>query len=535
MIFFGNRRRFFQFTGGLSLAGLLDAEGRLRARFSLPMRLSNLTPPFLEINVFNPDGSLLTPKALNQTYFLNLNDETLLQPPRKIENGKLLTAIPDSAFAIALKLPVTDFGEVFLYADNQGKGYGEKDFPLNLNRAFAQTRLYRVREFITREREKGIRFGPDIESRLQKAGEYLQSGEKAKYLSERLQWFDRSLSESLWAGEMAVFTKAKQLIQTQSPRQGFLFGANFFGYPRLGRVYIQKFQEVFNFATIPFYWRGFEPVLGEKNFASTDEMVERLRQLNITPKGHPLVWFHSEGIPEFVKGKSFEEIKELIAPRIEEITRHYRGKMNYYDIINEPHGIAWANELKFSLEQFIELTRIASEASRRGNPDTFRIINNCCLWAENISYHHPPQHSPYEYLKRVIEEGIEFEAIGLQLYYPDRDMFEIDRVLERFARLGKPIHITELGVSSATDVDKQSYLKDSTGLWHGPWSEEVQADWIEQFYTLCYSKPYIEAISWWDLADDGNFWPHGGLLRKDLTPKLGYERLKGLITGWQKR
>jgi GH35 family endo-1,4-beta-xylanase len=112
-------------------------------------------------------------------------------------------------------------------------------------------------------------------------------------------------------------------------------------------------------------------------------------------------------------------------------------------------------------------------------------------------------------------------------------MFEIDRLLERFSRLGKPIHVTEAGVSSDPTVDEASYLKEPPGKWHRPWSEEVQADWVEQLYTLCYSKSYIGAIGWWDLTDRGNFWPHGGLVREDMTPKLSYTRLQALLKKWR--
>jgi len=132
-----------------------------------------------------------------------------------------------------------------------------------------------------------------------------------------------------------------------------------------------------------------------------------------------------------------------------------------------------------------------------------------------------------------IESEIPFEAIGLQMYYPEQDMFEINRLLERFSRLGKPIHITEIGVSSDYSIDEGSYLREPKGLWHEPWNQRIQADWLEQLYTICYSKPYIEAISWWDLANYGNFWPHGGLLDSNLEPKLAYWRLSRLIRDWE--
>ncbi|NIR03363.1 MAG: hypothetical protein GTN78_24725, partial [Gemmatimonadales bacterium] len=60
--------------------------------------------------------------------------------------------------------------------------------------------------------------------------------------------------------------------------------------------------------------------------------------------------------------------------------------------------------------------------------------------------------------------------------------------------------------------------------WHGPWSESEQADWITAYATLCYSKPAIEAITWWDFCDPA-FIPHGGLVDEELRPKESYHRL----------
>jgi hypothetical protein len=65
-----------------------------------------------------------------------------------------------------------------------------------------------------------------------------------------------------------------------------------------------------------------------------------------------------------------------------------------------------------------------------------------------------------------------------------------------------------------------------------PWNETIQADWIEQFYTLCYAHPAVEAITWWDFAERGHFWPHGGFLRPDMHPKESYQRLLKLRKSW---
>jgi GH35 family endo-1,4-beta-xylanase len=517
-----NRRQFLYFTGGLTLA-------TATAKTDFSMQGMEIPPSEMEIQVWHPEAKPFAVQSLKELYFLNLEDEPIPPPPRRVEPGKLFSQLPPFPLAIALKLPVLGFGEVVLYADNQGRGYTGADFSLNLNLEFARTRLYRVRQALVNWRKAGISFPKSLESRLEKADSYLRQGETTDSISAKIRWCNQSLAESLWAGEEAIAIAAKQQISQQGLRPNFLFGCNFFGYSQPETEYDRLFQQLFNFATIPFYWRIFEPELGKKNFARTDAMVNWLEGARIVPKGHPLVWFQETGIPDWLADKPYSEIKKLTYQRVLEITRHYGGRIPYYDIINEANGIAWANELNYSLEQFLELTRIASEASRAGFSQVNRIINNCCLWAENVAYDKPPQYSPYQYLKACLEAEIPFEVIGLQVYYPHQDMLEINRLLERFSQLGKPIHITELGVSSATLPDQNAFIKKPSGLWHEPWSEKIQADWIEQFYTLCYSKPYIEAITWWDFSDRGSFLPHAGLLRQDMTAKESFYRLSNLL------
>jgi hypothetical protein len=119
------------------------------------------------------------------------------------------------------------------------------------------------------------------------------------------------------------------------------------------------------------------------------------------------------------------------------------------------------------------------------------------------------------------------------LYYPEYDLFEIDRMLNRFTKLGKTIQITEMSTASQDGVDKQSMRPSAAPGWHGPWSEATQADWAEGIYTLCYSKPQFGAIGWWDFIDLPNhFWSFGGLLHADGTPKQAYHRIAQLQRQW---
>jgi endo-1,4-beta-xylanase len=97
-------------------------------------------------------------------------------------------------------------------------------------------------------------------------------------------------------------------------------------------------------------------------------------------------------------------------------------------------------------------------------------------------------------------------------------------VCERFSKYGKPLHFTETTVVSGP---KKESIWATT-----PEGEQQQAKAVTEFYTVLFSNPAVEAITWWDFTDQ-NAWQAApaGLVRDDMTPKPAYEQLHGLIKG----
>ncbi len=526
-----NRRRFVQISSGAALgAASYHQMGLAQTNPPSP----TLAEPMLELQAWQFNGQPASQSQLERLYFLDAQEHPQRNPVRQVEAGRVRSQPPLLLpFSIGLRLPVEGFGNVTLYADNAGQGYGVADFPLNLNQAFAETRLHRVRTTLEQWQQQGFTVPTNTQQRLQQAEVALARANQASDLNEQLHGWQESLVNSLWAGEEAAIARAQQRIEQQDRRPDFLFGGNFFRYPSGGEIYYQRFRDIFNYATVPFYWRSFEPEPGQPNYARIDSMTEWLHQAGIVAKGHPLVWFHQAGLPNWMREVSFGEMQDKLRSRILDITQRYRGRIAAFDVINEANNVPWANELGYSLDQLMELTDLACRTTKQGNPDATRVVNHCCLWAEDVAKSATPAISPHQFVQNCLAADISFEVIGIQLYYPHQDMFEVDRMLDRFAEFGKPVHVTELGVSSSTALDTGSQIQKPGGRWHAPWSQTVQADWVEQFYTLCFSKPHIAAVSWWDLSDIGNFWPHGGLVDDDMQPKEAYRRLQQLIQAWQ--
>jgi endo-1,4-beta-xylanase len=493
----------------------------------------------LRVRAFDPDGGPCADEFLETLYLTAASGRPFEVRARPGEQGVTTVALPRQRFEIMMILPVRGFGQVYLYADNGGALYPPTGSELLLNYEFARSRAAFVRRYAAAAKSEGVEFSPAFTERLARGEAALSRAAEAKEPAQQAAHANDSLAETMWAGEMAALERARHRIRRQGPRLGFLFGANAFGYAR-SEEYSRRYRGLLNFATLPFYRASTEKVEGKPDYSQAEAILAKMAGTSILTKGHPLVWFHYAGIPEFLKRKSWEELKASCRDYVLRSVVRFRTRIHAWDVINEAHD--WANELGLTHDQLLEMTRLAAETARFADPTCFRVVNSCCTWSEYVATGRNykgemrrPIRSVLEYYHALNDANVPFEAIGLQLYNPLRDMLEIERQIERFFVFDKPIHITELGVPSANEPVKSGEQVRIPGrrVWHGrEWSERIQADWIEQFYTICYSKPQVQAITWWDLADPA-FIPHGGLLQEDFTPKEAYWRLADLLGQWR--
>jgi hypothetical protein len=131
----------------------------------------------------------------------------------------------------------------------------------------------------------------------------------------------------------------------------------------------------------------------------------------------------------------------------------------------------------------------------------------------------------YELLATAKQNGVPFDGIGIQAHEPRTMRFPLDRVqriLDRYATLGKELHITEFTPTSAGDRITGSHLR-------GVWDEAAQAEYAEKFYRVCFAHPAVRAITWWDFSDKNSWRKGGGMLRADMSPKPVHDALKRVI------
>jgi hypothetical protein len=217
--------------------------------------------------------------------------------------------------------------------------------------------------------------------------------------------------------------------------------------------------------------------------------------------------------------------------------------MYAWEVVNEIHD--WANELQLSPEQITEITKLACEVTKDTNPKVKRLINICCPFAEYVQLgkwgdidSKYKQRTPHQFMQDLVDAGVDFNITGQQMYFPYRDLSDTIILIERLEKFGRPVQLTEIGASSGPNANSVATGRLSFPtepyVWHRPWDEELQADWIEGIYKLAYSKKWIEAANWYDFVDPYAWIKNGGLLSSPQgEKKAGYYRLFNLKKYWQ--
>lgn len=487
------------------------------------------------VRMIGADNRPMNAGRLRSLYAADLRLEPARRRSQIGTDGVVAVESPYGRTAFHARVAVPGFGDVWVVADNAGQGYAPAACQLDFVREAAWSHLAKAESVLLPEGELSVA----CKAHLDASRYYLSRPQGDAAGLHHL----TALSHALWAGEMAVVERARHQVGAMPPREGFLFGCNVFSKPG-SHPDSELYRDTFNFGTLPFYLSRVEPTPGDTGYYSyIDLLLDWCEREGIVPKGHPLWWGSRHGRPDWLIGSSWEEIQRQCRRTISRNMRRYAGRIRIWDAINEAHD--WNNGLNLTHEQEVEITRVCCDTMRENDPDSLGIVNICFPYAEYVADGavspttpgpaYDDMFSPLRYFDALLDANVEFDAVGLQIYFPCRDMLSLEGMLEEYRKFGKPVHITELGVRSAPTGRNMVYetffhgdqTDRSEGEWHTQWCQKVQADWLEWFYTLCYARREIKAVTWWDFNDPG-FIPTGGILTQEDLPKEGLFRLRQL-------
>jgi hypothetical protein len=458
-------------------------------------------------------------------------------------------------FGINARWNVEGFGYTNITADNAGEFYSlniANAKPLNLNFEFAKSRVVRNRKRLEHLKSGGwipsaeVKFLHDLSEELfEDAEKQYNDGEECARLAQK------SLNYALWTSEKMELEKAEFIIKKNGYRKDYFFGCDARSFYQMYQdKFLELFSDLFNYANITFVAKGdgmmsdYQSRKGMINPETREVLIKKLNDRNIKCQERLLFWFHDCCIPDWLRSMKFNELMKYAEKLTSDTMKKFGSSLYAMEVVNELHD--WANELQLSHEQITELTRLINDVSKSVAPNVKTTINSCCLFAEYVQMNQYSsgikaqynQRTPWQWTKDLLDAGINIDIVELQMYYPYRDLQDSIIMTERFEIFKKPLHYSEVGVSGgltersvklgSAEFSKEPYL------WHQYWDEETQADWLEQIYTLAYSKDYMKACNWFDFIDPYSYMENGGLFRSEKgEPKAAYHRLKNLKEKWK--
>ena len=334
-------------------------------------------------------------------------------------------------------------------------------------------------------------------------------------------------------------------IRVTQKNHEFKFGANLFMLDELetdekNRIYKQRFADVFNMATLPFYWDATEPERGKTRYEKDSEKLYRrppidlclefCEQNNIEPREHALAYEHF--FPDWLKEATVFEAKAQVQKRFSQIAERYRDRIPTIEVTNE---MEWdeGKTVLYNQPDYIEWCFKTAETYFPANQLVVNVWTGL-PWGDRCR----TSDKYYSYIEANLLKGARIDAIGMQfhMFYSKEEEYRQTRPyydpgklyahLDLYSNFAKPLPVTEVTIPA--------YSKD-------PEDEAIQAELIEYLYSVWFSHPNMEQIIYWNLVDgyaafakqgdmtQGENYYYGGLLRFDMTPKPAYYTIKNLI------
>ena len=466
--------------------------------------------------------------------------------------------------SLELLWPVPGFGKVLVDANNDGRGYNApagRDLELELLPELARSRLSEVNAWVDRH-NRGSFASPDAGQEMDSASALIREASQAADAKRRAMLSLKALRLALRAGEREVLAEAQEVIRTQrrgtlrvevedaagkplsnvnvdlrQQRFDFLFGVYSDDYDAATVARLEKIG--LDYAILFMTWNRTEPAPGVFSFDGFDRFFQlpQISHGDLTVCGHALVWLANGEVPPYVqdlRGKT----DELIAAAREHVGRivsRYKDRVQIWEAINEGHP-QWS---RWGLDDtgLVRLAKASAEEIRARAPGTPIMVEVTLPLGEDVALKHYPliefvsrgrigaaSSDPYKYLESLSRAGVPHDIIALQIYngawmniawglqVPAIDLFRYARLLDRYGRLGKPLQIAEIAVSSV------HFGGESESWWHAKADQATQADYLEGVFTLAYGNPQVQGINWWGLDDTYKFVEGGGLFDESRRP-----------------
>lgn len=229
-------------------------------------------------------------------------------------------------------------------------------------------------------------------------------------------------------------------------QSGRYFGAAI-AAPKLGdSVYTSVASREFNMVTAENEMKidATEPNQNQFNFNPGDTVFNWAVQNGKRVRGHTLAW-HSQQ-PVWMQNLSGSALRSAMINHINGVLAHYRGKMAYWDVVNEAFadgtGARRDSNLQRTGNDWIE---VAFRTARAADPTPKLCYNDFNI--EDFSA--AKTQAVFRMVQDFKSRGVPIDCVGFQGHFGSAAPGNFQTTLANFAALGVDVAITELDIANA--------------------------------------------------------------------------------------
>ncbi len=267
-----------------------------------------------------------------------------------------------------------------------------------------------------------------------------------------------------------------------------------------GKRYREEFVKLFNKGA-PENALKWKPWADGPGRQMGPRLVGWLRQNNVEVHAHALMWpgwRYSPKAAVAAKGDP-AALRKIALDHIADIVGRFKGQVAEWDVLNEPRGNHEVTDV-VGRDQMIAWFR----AARKADPGAQLFIN------ENANEAGGPNNDVYEkQIRYLLDGGAPLDGIGLQGHVGPISIPRFLGVLDRFAKLGLPLQITEFDIVTPDDA--------------------LQGDFTRDFLTAVFSHPATESFTMWGFWDGAHWLGDAPIFYKDWTLKPSGEAYTDLV------
>ncbi len=235
------------------------------------------------------------------------------------------------------------------------------------------------------------------------------------------------------------------------------------------------------------------------DFHGADALVAFARDHNMVVRGHTLVWHNQVSRWVANGGYSPSQLAKILHDHINTVMSHYASKIYAWDVVNEAfnddgtlrHTI-WYDQPGIGAGDGTKYLEQAFRWARAADPKASLFYND--YDAEEVN---AKSDAIYAMAKDFKARGVPLDGIGFQTHVSlafDRPakLESYARNLERFAKLGLELHITEIDIRLANS---------------SPASLAAEARLYAEITTLCVQQPNCKLLQTWGFTDKHSWIP----------------------------